>query len=206
METRGMWMKRIAVIGLLLGAFACGDEDESPAAVEITALTLTAGPSWVPDLPPEQQDLQGHNDFLVERFEAGALIANGPLASGLGLYLYALDDVAGIIDVDPGIVTGVLSLANTRSWTVESEQFSAARDDLSWFLLEVEAPPPTAWQAWLETPAFRSALRLVARTESRGHVILQTNDDVAARAIADSYREPAAVTLTAWFPQRTRSL
>ncbi len=129
------------------GLVACGDSATGPAPRQVTTLTLTAGPSWDPALPPEQQALQSHFAHVKGLFDAGQLLANGPLEDGRGLYLH-LAEVAPpsdrILAEDPGIQSGVLALAEAGVWSLAFDSLGAATPASKVFLLDYL--PGSTWE------------------------------------------------------------
>jgi uncharacterized protein YciI len=77
------------------------------------------GPRWVDGRPMTEQDIGAHVAYVTRLFEAGTLLAGGPVpGADEGRYIVALGDgdARALIDADPGVTGGVFR-AEAHPWT-----------------------------------------------------------------------------------------
>lgn len=123
-----------------------GDETgEMPSAPQAHTVIYTAGPAWDPMLPPEEQDLAAHFEYIEGLFAAGQVLAYGPfLTDGRGFYVHlgeTTPDIEASIAEDPGVISGVLALDEMGTWDLVVEGLDADIGDDALFVLEYRPGP-----------------------------------------------------------------
>ena len=144
-----------AILATILSAAAigCGDDaretaDPQPEAVALRTVTYTAGPSWDPALPPEEQDLAAHFGYIGTLFESGSTLGFGPfLDDGRGFYVHLEDavDAQALVDDDPAVQSGVLALDEVGTWQLSLDALGSDVGSDSLFVLNYT--PGVAWES-----------------------------------------------------------
>ncbi len=139
--------------GVSGGDSSAGDaaSPSAPAGSLVHSFHYVPGPNWSADAPLSEQGLGPHFAYVGELFEEGTLLTNGLFGDRIeGLYVVDVpseEDVRAIVDADPAVSAGILTLDAIEPWMLLMENLDVSHGEQQYFVLTYS--PGSGWRPGL---------------------------------------------------------